>query len=57
MPSEYYFKDICQVDTRIHRCVPTLSGYAEHGYLVTEYPRIHLFLGVAFKWQDILQLS
>jgi len=27
------------------------------GYVVTEYLRIHLFLGVALKWQGILQLS
>ena len=27
------------------------------GYVVTGYPRIHLFLGVALKWQGILQLS
>ena len=26
-------------------------------YVVTEYLLIYLFLGVALKWQDILQLS
>ena len=26
-------------------------------YVVTEYLRIHQFLGVALKWQGILQLS
>ena len=26
-------------------------------YVVTEYLLIRLFLGVALKWQDILQLS
>ena len=27
------------------------------GYVVSEYPRIHLSLGAALKWQGILQLS
>ena len=26
-------------------------------YVVTEYPRIYLFWGVALKWQGILRLS
>ena len=26
-------------------------------YVVSEYPRIHLSLGAALKWQGILQLS
>ena len=27
------------------------------GYIVTEYPHIHLSLGIALRWQGILQLS
>ena len=33
-----------------------IHGYADT-YVVTEYLRIHLFWGVALKWQGILQLS
>ena len=40
---------------------PVLSVYKVdthiRGYVVTEFPRIHLFLEVALKWQGILQLS
>ena len=28
-----------------------------HEYIVTVYPRIHLFLGVSLNWLGILQLS
>ena len=31
--------------------------FYQSGYVVTEYPRIHLFLGVTLKWQGILALS
>ena len=54
--SDYHFKDIYLVNTWIR-------GYAVtkwiHGYVVTEYPHIAYppILGVAFKWQGILQLS
>ena len=42
IPSDYYLK----IFTKWIR-----------GYVVTEYLRIHLSLGVALRWQGILQLS
>ena len=38
-------------------CCLTLFFLYQSGYVVTEYPRIHLFLGDALKWQGILELS
>ena len=40
-----YFPLCQKVDMQIRR------------YIVAEYPHIHLFWGVALKWQGILQLS
>ena len=43
--SSEYFKDIYRVDTRICTDIKWIRGY-----VATEYPRVHLFLGVALKW-------
>ena len=35
-------------------CLTLFFFLYQSGYVVTEYPRIHLFLGDALKWQGIL---
>ena len=54
MPSEVYIKvgtQICRYALTITEKIFTLWI---RGYVVTEYPRIHLSLGASLKWQGIL---